>query len=894
MPDKSTTRPSGSKRRKSTRWSVKASNVLAGIIIRGGGIFTIGAVSLVAVLLIAVVLPLFFDGEVSNSTEPPSKSLATDLAESALIGTGVDEYRTIRWRLHANGQLSVNAAWDNSHLETIQVTEHEITCAKFDIESSDFVLGLRTGAIITGKIEYETSFLNQDDAPKYLQDLANDQLVVHEGHTLSRIPQGQFRLQKLRASYSSEIEISDSPIHLIDVIPPNTDGSSVGAGEYSICTYAENGESNFSILTEKVNMFTGETTLHAETYSIPNDQILRTTESCGKPIKLLVTGRGDNIYMIWEEGTLHRFDSRRPQEISFLDSVDLLPTEDTQVTTCEFTLGRETVMVGDNLGNLNGWFRVRSKIKDDSKDSTGTSVTDAPHRQFVLKRIHPLKSGSAAVSSIGASKRSRMIVVGYADGSLKVFHVTTEQVVLETSIGAESPIIAAQITPKDDGLTVLTKNKIWQAEFDPRHPEASLASLFTPVWYEGYDEPENVWQSSYASSSPEMKLGLRPLIFGTLKATFYTMLFGTPLAILAAIFTSEYLPRKWRAFIKPTIEMMASLPSVVLGFMAAIVIAPAVNDIVPALLLGIFVVPAFLLLGGYFWQLLPQQTGIKLQSKRIIVMLPIIPVGIYVAYLGGPLIEQLWFGGDIKIWLSNHEIGSGIGAWMLVLLPLSILAAAIVVMKWINPAVRTFAHKFNRKQFALLSLAKFLIGSIATLLIAWVISFSLNSAGWDPRGSFVDTYSSRNSLIVGFIMGFAVIPIIYTLADDALSTVPQHLRSASYGAGATTWQTTTRIVIPAAMSGLFSAVMIGLGRAVGETMIVLMAGGNTPVSDWNIFNGFRTLSANIAVELPEAVVGSTHYRTLFLAALTLFVITFVINTVAEVVRLRFRKRAYQL
>ena len=96
------------------------------------------------------------------------------------------------------------------------------------------------------------------------------------------------------------------------------------------------------------------------------------------------------------------------------------------------------------------------------------------------------------------------------------------------------------------------------------------------------------------------------------------------------------------------------------------------------------------------------------------------------------------------------------------------------------------------------------------------------------------------------------------------------------------------------MSGLFSAVMVGLGRAVGETMIVLMAGGNTPVSDWNIFNGFRTLSANIAVELPEAVVGSTHYRTLFLAALTLFVLTFVINTVAEVVRLRFRKRAYQL
>ena len=93
---------------------------------------------------------------------------------------------------------------------------------------------------------------------------------------------------------------------------------------------------------------------------------------------------------------------------------------------------------------------------------------------------------------------------------------------------------------------------------------------------------------------------------------------------------------------------------------------------------------------------------------------------------------------------------------------------------------------------------------------------------------------------------------------------------------------------------LFSALMIGLGRAVGETMIVLMAAGNTPVLDLNIFNGFRTLAANIAVELPEAVENSTHFRMLYLAALTLFALTFVLNTVAEVIRLRFRKRAFQL
>jgi len=191
-------------------------------------------------------------------------------------------------------------------------------------------------------------------------------------------------------------------------------------------------------------------------------------------------------------------------------------------------------------------------------------------------------------------------------------------------------------------------------------------------------------------------------------------------------------------------------------------------------------------------------------------------------------------------------------------------------------------------------LCKFLVGGAVAVLLAVVMGFGLEGAGFDPRGGVLDTYVQRNALIVGFVMGFAVIPIVYTLAEDALSSVPAHLRLASLGAGATEWQTAVRVVIPTAMSGLFSALMIGLGRAVGETMIVLMATGNTPVMSWNVFNGFRTLSANIAVELPEAVRDSTHYRTLFLAGLCLFAMTFALNTVAELVRQRFRKRAYQL
>ncbi len=191
-------------------------------------------------------------------------------------------------------------------------------------------------------------------------------------------------------------------------------------------------------------------------------------------------------------------------------------------------------------------------------------------------------------------------------------------------------------------------------------------------------------------------------------------------------------------------------------------------------------------------------------------------------------------------------------------------------------------------------LGRWLAVLMAAALLSLAFAALLHSLGYDPRGGIVDSYVQRNALVVGLVMGFAVIPNIYTLAEDALNAVPAHLRAASLAAGATPWQTAIWVVLPTAMSGVFAAVMIGMGRAVGETMIVVMAAGNTPVLDWNIFNGLRTLSANIAVELPEAVKDGSLYRMLFLAALTLFAMTFVINTFAEIIRQRFRKRAFQL
>ena len=419
-----------------------------------------------------------------------------------------------------------------------------------------------------------------------------------------------------------------------------------------------------------------------------------------------------------------------------------------------------------------------------------------------------------------------------------------------------------------------------------------MAALLLPVWYEGYNGPDSVWQSSSGDDAFEPKYGFWPLIFGTIKATFYSMLFGAPLALLAAIYTSEFLHPKAKSRIKPAIEIMASLPSVVLGFLAALFFAPIIEDFVPEALASFATVPFAFLLGAYLWQLIPHTTALKFRSLKLLAVFVALCAGTALAIPVGRLCEQWLWAGDIKAWLDG-QAGSGMGAWFLILLPVSALVVTLIMNRFVAPGFRQIT-RLSRVQFTLMNLARFLTGCVVALALALLASSVLTSAGWDPRGTFVGQYIQRNALVVGFIMGFAIIPIIYTISDDALSSVPESLRAASLGAGATQWQTAVRVIIPTAMSGLFSAVMIGLGRAVGETMIVLMAAGNTPVTDWNIFSGFRTMSANIAVELPEAVKASTHFRLLFLAALTLFGMTFVLNTVAEVIRLRFRKRAFQL
>jgi phosphate transport system permease protein len=291
---------------------------------------------------------------------------------------------------------------------------------------------------------------------------------------------------------------------------------------------------------------------------------------------------------------------------------------------------------------------------------------------------------------------------------------------------------------------------------------------------------------------------------------------------------------------------------------------------------------------------LPPTLAVRFQGMtKLCLMFAVVGISLYAAYKLGPPFQKVFFGGDFISWVNGTH---GRAAPFLFLLA---LPGMTVLVSW--TAARVFGQRFNSyiKRFpmpysAALDLLRWLALVCVTATLSYILALCLQTIGFDARGSLVGTYDQRNTMIVGFAMGFAVIPLIYTLAEDALNSVPSHLRSASLGCGATPWQTAIWIVLPTAVSGVFSAVMIGMGRAVGETMIVVMSAGNTPIMDWSIFDGLRALSANIAVELPEAPKDGTLYRVLFLTGLVLFAMTFVINTVAEMVRLRFRKRTMQL
>lgn len=865
-------RITGKGRRYTTKKSVRIADRIAGGLISAGGICTILAVTCVFVFLSVVVVPLFQSAEVAPWREI---TINPEAAAPGILAT--DEYMVAGWLAEDGGAVAASFRLDDGAplLRTEIFAGRRPVALSFSPREELLAAAFADGALQVATVAFRTEFLiNEEELPENIRTLAEGELVAHEGGMVQRTPAGQLRMQRLVVETQPAIETGIGDLRLVDM--------SMQASGPVIATLAADGTFRIQNLVSRRNLLTGEVT------SILSGGSLRLPHlEAGLPAYLLLSGRGDNVYLAWEDGYLVRLDTRSIGDPRVAEELRLIPDQDAELTALSFLIGKTTLVSGDSMGRVRAWFTTKP---------AGAETVDGA----LLTLVHDLGQGPAAVTALSASMRSRLLAVGFADGTVRLNHVTSDQVLSEIKAG-QGKIAALAISAKDNAFTALTPAGLSLWQMDPLHPDATLHTLFGKVHYEGMNEPAHIWQSSSGTDDFEPKYGLIPLIFGTLKGTFYSMLFGVPLALMAAVYTSEFMEnRRLRAWIKPLVELMESLPTVVLGFLAALVFAVFVEGRVADVLACFLTVPAAFIGTACLFQLLPVDTFVRLSRWRFYFLFFLaMPVGIILAGMVGPLLEIILFSGDIKAWLDG-QVGSGIGGWFLMFIPLSALGVVLVIGGRLNPWLRERTFHFNRRQSGFLEVAKLAGGALVVCALSLLLAWLLTAIGFDSRGDFpligpvLNTYVQRNALVVGFIMGFAIIPAVYTLAEDALSSVPEHLRSGSLAAGATPWQTATRIIIPTAASGLFSAVMLGLGRAVGETMIVLMATGNTPVLEWNIFNGFRTLSANIAVELPEAVVFGTHFRVLFLAALTLFLMTFAVNTVAEVVRQRFRKRAFEL
>jgi len=497
------------------------------------------------------------------------------------------------------------------------------------------------------------------------------------------------------------------------------------------------------------------------------------------------------LYLADNKGFIHYYDVQNTAAPRLIQKVKAVPTG-VDITSVEFLTGGISILVGRSDGHIDQWFPVRDK-----------------ENNYTLHNVRSFDAQTQPIIAIAPEQARKGFLALDDSGELGVYHTTAERTLLVEPFVTGDDVVMA-ISPRANGLISTTaEGQVKLLDVDNEHPDISWHSIWQDVWYESRDQPEYIWQSSSASNDFEPKFSLAPLTFGTIKAAFYAMLVAVPLAIMGAIFTAYFMSPKMRTLVKPTIEIMEALPTVILGFLAGLWLAPLVEDNLPGVFSILIMTPIMIILTAWGWTKLPRQWRERIPDGWEAAIL--IPVVILVGFLSMSVSQT------IELWLFDG----------------------------------------NMPRY-------------------------LNEIGID--------FDQRNSLVVGLVMGFAVIPTIFSITEDAIFGVPKHLTIGSLALGATPWQTMTRVVLLTASPGIFSAVMIGLGRAVGETMIVLMATGNTPIMDFNIFEGFRALSANIAVEMPEAEVDSSHYRVLFLAALVLFVATFVLNTIAEVVRQRLRNK----
>ncbi|MGF1450702.1 MAG: ABC transporter permease subunit [Opitutales bacterium] len=742
--------------------------------IKIGGIGIILAVCAIFVFILLQVLPLFRGAEVR-----PVASVPTGIEDFAFIG--VDEWSELPFFVDEQANFTfVDLAYPEDGVvrqgprgvfsrPSGLPEDTQVTALRYHRGENEVAAGLADGRFAIIEVAYRAEF-----SPTNERTIEVD---VEAGE-LFRFSEGEYPIVAL------DYFASERSSAFVAGILEREDGSR---------------EARVAAFRRQRTLFGSGDWQIAETYDL-------TLQLDGVPEQALINGLGSRVIILTRDGTIASFvleggEARLQQ--TFKPFSDL---ENPAIATADWLLGNESLVVTSATGAI--------KI---AQPAVASEAGDEIRYVIDAKTFEPL---SGEVDGFAKSVRNRAFLVTQGRVA-SLCYATTETIRWqgELPFDPESVVIGARydriLAAEADGtLQFLSIN-------DP-HPESGFKAFFGRIWYEGQAEPAYVYQASAATESAEAKYSMVNLLWGSLKGTFFALIFAMPISLLAAVYTSQFLHPDFKKIIKPTMEVMASLPSVVLGFLGGLWLAPLIETRMPSVILILTLLPAVALIFGAAWACLPQRFRLWVRPGwEFALMIPLLLLTTWAGWQLGPLIEQVAF---------VVELESG----------------------------------------------------------ARVADFRL----WWPSATG-EPFLPRNAVVVGFMMGFAVIPIIFTIAEDSMSNVPGFLTSASLALGASRWQTAWHIVLPTASAGIFSALMIGLGRAVGETMIVVMCSGNTPIFDFplpNPFDGMRTLSANIAMELREAPKFSTHYRILYLGALLLFLLTFFVNTAAEVLRNRLREK----
>ncbi|MBT6225310.1 MAG: hypothetical protein HOI47_01500, partial [Candidatus Scalindua sp.] len=522
-----------------------------------------------------------------------------------VVSVGIDEYQEIAYAVYEDGNIDFISISDGKPIKRHSIKDvNGSTITAVCNDKGRSVMGTKDGRILSVNIGFSVSFENDD---RIITPEVDDEEVVFTNEE-------EIAIQHI-ASNSDEG---------VSVTVFYTEGGRLILKSTEIEETLFGGEEKIEAITDITAMLA----THAQTTS---DKLAEQERNL-QVTSLAIDYFTENLYVGTAHGEVIHINVRDRENPLLLERIKV---SDESVTSLDFLLGDVSLIVGDEGGKISTWMRVR--------DETAQSG-------WSLKKIHTVKPHQADITAIASSPRNKCFVTAASDGTIQLKHATSEQTLLNMKSVTMPTAIA--YSPKADGILVAdSSGTLTHWTISNPHPETTIKTLLGKVWYEGYEEPEYVWQSTGGSDDFEPKFSLVPLIFGTIKGTIYALIIAIPLGILSALYTSQFLHTSLKKVIKPTIEFMAALPSVILGFLAGLWLAPLMERIFPA----IIIMPIFLLIfiAGAFciWKCLPGYIkGKYSQGTEAIFLIPFFIVAILLSiYLGG-LFESFLLNGDYRQW----------------------------------------------------------------------------------------------------------------------------------------------------------------------------------------------------------------------------------------------------